>query len=94
HRLKSVICSTAEQQILARQFGGIVIQDNTCLTNRYDLTLMLFIGVDSENNSVVLAQGFFSDELTTSFLWALKHYCTICGGHTEVSKASSSRNGL
>ena len=61
---------------------------------RYDLKLMLFIGVDSENKSVDLAQGFFSDEQTTSFLWALKRYCTICGGHTEVSKASSSRNGL
>ncbi|CAM9288476.1 unnamed protein product, partial [Laminaria digitata] len=84
HRLKSVIWSTAEQQILARQFGGIVIQDNTCLTNRYDLKLMLFIGVDSENKSIVLAQGFFSDEQTTSFLWALKHYCNICGGHPEL----------
>ena len=38
HRLKSVIWSTAEQQILARQFGGIVIQDNTCLTNRCGLS--------------------------------------------------------
>lgn len=34
HRLKSVFWSTADQQILARQFGGVVIQDNTCLTNR------------------------------------------------------------
>ena len=34
HRLKSVICSTAEQQVLPRQFGGIIIQGNTCLTNR------------------------------------------------------------
>ena len=34
HRLKSVIWSTAEQQVLARQFGGIVTQDSTCLTNR------------------------------------------------------------
>ncbi|CAM9639208.1 unnamed protein product, partial [Laminaria digitata] len=74
HRLMMVFWSTVEQQILARQYGGVVIQDNICLTNRYDLKLMLFIGVDSENKSVVLAQGFFSDEQTTSFLWALKHY--------------------
>lgn len=62
--------------------------------SRYDLKLMLFIGVDSENKSIVFAQGFFSDEQPTSFLWALKHYCNICGGHPEVSKVCSSRNGL
>lgn len=38
HRLKMVIWSTAEQQSLARQFGGIVILDNTCLTNRCGLS--------------------------------------------------------
>lgn len=58
---------------------------------RCDLKLMLFIGVDSENKSIVLAQGLFSDEKTTSFLWALKHYCSICGGHPEVSNAPLSK---
>lgn len=48
--------------------------------------LMLFIGVDSENKTVVFAQGFFSDESTASFKWALDHYCTICGGHPEVGR--------
>lgn len=59
---------------------------------RYDLRLMLFIGVDSENKSIVLAQGFFSGEQTTSFLWALKHYCSICGGHPEVSNTPLKQN--
>lgn len=48
---------------------------------RYDMKLMLFIGVDSENKSVVLAQGFFPDEQTTSFAYAIKHFVQICGGH-------------
>lgn len=34
---------------------------------------MLFIGVDSENKTVVFAQGFFSDESTETFEWALNH---------------------
>lgn len=38
HRLKMVFWSTAEQQILARQYGGVVIQDNTCLTNRCEFS--------------------------------------------------------
>ncbi|CAN0435481.1 unnamed protein product, partial [Ectocarpus sp. 13 AM-2016] len=49
------------------------------------MKLMLFIGVDSENKTIVFAQGFFSDERTASFLWALEHYVEICGGrHPEV----------
>ncbi|CAN0435528.1 unnamed protein product, partial [Ectocarpus sp. 13 AM-2016] len=84
-RLKAVIWSTAEQRVAARQFGHVAIQDNTCLTNRYDMKLMLFIGVDSENKTIVFAPGFFSDEQTASFLWALEHYVEICGGrHPEV----------
>ncbi|CAN0382849.1 unnamed protein product, partial [Laminaria digitata] len=66
-RLNKIFWSTADQQLLAHQYSHLVIQDNTCLTNKYDLKLMLFIGVYSENESVVLAQGFFSDEQTTSF---------------------------
>ncbi|CAN0260765.1 unnamed protein product, partial [Laminaria digitata] len=86
-RLNKIFWSTADQQLLAHQFGHLVIQDNTCLTNKYDLKLMLFIGVDSENKSVVLAQGFFSDEQTTSFAYALKHFVAICGAHPEASGA-------
>lgn len=34
HRLKHVFWSTGQQQVFARQWGGIVLQDNTALTNR------------------------------------------------------------
>lgn len=33
-RLKSIFWSTADQQLLAQQYGHVVIQDNTCLTNK------------------------------------------------------------
>ena len=38
HRLKHVLWSTGQQQVFARQWGGIVIQDNTCLTNRCEFS--------------------------------------------------------
>lgn len=33
--LRSIMWASPEQILLARTYGGIVIQDNTCLTNRY-----------------------------------------------------------
>lgn len=40
---------------------------------------MLFVGVDSENRTVVFAQGFFSDQSSDTYTWALEQYCKICG---------------
>ncbi|CAN0598085.1 unnamed protein product [Laminaria digitata] len=33
-RLNKIFWSTADQQLLAHQYGHLVIQDNTCLTNK------------------------------------------------------------
>ncbi|CAN0466652.1 unnamed protein product, partial [Ascophyllum nodosum] len=63
---------------------GVIIQDNTCFTNRYHLKLCLIIGVDSENKSRVLAQAFLSDEQTASFEYVLNHFVKICGGYPQV----------
>ena len=48
-------------------------------------TCSCVIYVDSENKSVVSAEGFFSDEQTTSFAYVLKHFVAICGEHPKVS---------
>ena len=34
HRLRSVKWPTQNQQVITRQFDGVIIQDNTCLTSR------------------------------------------------------------
>lgn len=35
--LRSIMWASPEQILLARTYGGVVIQDNTCLTNRYGI---------------------------------------------------------
>ena len=40
---------------------------------------------DSEPESVVLVLGFFSDEQTNSFAYAIESFVDICGGHPGVS---------
>ncbi|CAM9950714.1 unnamed protein product, partial [Ectocarpus fasciculatus] len=84
HVLRSIMWASPEQIILARTYGGIVIQDNTCLTNRYDFKLCLFVGVDSENKTVIFAQGLLSNEQISSFDFANRFLLEICGGHPKV----------
>ncbi|CAN0133952.1 unnamed protein product, partial [Ectocarpus sp. 13 AM-2016] len=76
--------ASPKQIILARTNGGVVIQDNTCLTNRcVDVKLSLFMGVNSENKTVIFAQGFLSNEQNSLFDFANRFLLEICGGHPK-----------
>ncbi|CAN0480760.1 unnamed protein product, partial [Hapterophycus canaliculatus] len=83
--LKSIMWASPEKIVAARTFGGVVTQDKTCLTNRYDLKLFLYVGVDKENKTIIFAQGFLSNEQSTSFDFANRFFFDICGGHPKVS---------
>lgn len=52
------------------------------------MKLCLFVGIDSENKTRILAQGFVSDEQVTSFEKTLVFVIKICKGHHEVSVIS------
>eukprot|EP00904_Undaria_pinnatifida_P011630 jgi/Undpi1/7598/HiC_scaffold_23.g10071.m1 len=82
--LRSIMWASPEQVMLARTYGGVVIQDNTCLTNRYDFKLCLYVGVDSENKTIVFAQGFLGNEQSETFDFANQFFLEICGGHPKA----------
>jgi hypothetical protein len=42
----------------AKAFADVVLQDNTCKTNMYDMPLCAFVGVDSSDR---LATGLWLD---------------------------------
>ncbi|EXX68482.1 hypothetical protein RirG_104790 [Rhizophagus irregularis DAOM 197198w] len=55
------------------------VQPNTTLTNKYKWPLSLFLIVDCNNKSCLLAQAFIQDETEESYLWLLK-----CLKHTNI----------
>lgn len=42
------------------------------------------MGVDIENKTVIFAQGFLSNEQSTSFDFANQFFIDVCGGHPKV----------
>jgi len=48
----------------------------------------LYVGVDSENKTIVFAQGFLSNEQSETFDFANQFFLEICGGHPKVSLSS------
>lgn len=47
---------------------------------RAKLPLCVFMGVDSENKTRILAQALLMNEQTESYAFAIKHFVKICAG--------------
>ncbi|EXX55726.1 hypothetical protein RirG_222750 [Rhizophagus irregularis DAOM 197198w] len=56
------------------EYHDIILNDNTAKTNRYNMPLSLFLAVDNNTRSRLVAQALISDETTESYKWILE--CT------------------
>jgi len=57
-----------------RVFGDVVVFDGTYKTNRYNLTLVPFVGVNHHKSTVLFACGILSHEDTESYVWLLRPF--------------------
>src|SRR5436190_9651150 len=57
------------------KYHDVVIHDNTAKTNRYEMALSLFVGVDNNFKTRVLAQALTKYETLTDYNWILQ--CTL-----------------
>jgi len=49
------------------KYHNIILNDNTTKTNRYEMPLSLFLVVDNNTRSRLVAQALMSDETTESY---------------------------
>ena len=71
-RLNGIFWMTSEQQMLYNQYNDVILHDNTALTNHYKWPLSLFVIVDCDNKTRLLAQAFVQDETLETYLWILQ----------------------
>jgi hypothetical protein len=57
------------------KFHDVVIYDNTAKTNRYEMVLSLFVGIDNNFKTRVLAQVLTKYEMQAGYIWILQ--CTL-----------------
>ena len=55
-------------------FGDVVVFDSTYKTNRYNLPLVPFVGVNHHYRTVLFGCGIISHENTDSYVWLLKTF--------------------
>jgi len=71
-RLSGIFWMTSKQQLLFSKYNDVILHDNTALTNRYKWSLSLFIVVDCNNKTCLLAQAFVQDETECSYIWLIQ----------------------
>ncbi|CAB4435557.1 unnamed protein product [Rhizophagus irregularis] len=69
--LSHIFWMNPKQINLWMKFSDVVVCDTTFSTNRYNMSLMLFIGIDKQNRSQLLGQALTRDEREKSFNWIM-----------------------
>ncbi|CAM9383520.1 unnamed protein product [Choristocarpus tenellus] len=80
NQLQSAFWATPEQKDLAFRCGSVVMQETLLTSNRYELPLCLFLGLDEENQLHILCQALLQDKSTTSYMFAISNLVKVCGG--------------
>src|SRR5260363_345078 len=56
---------------LWKHYHDVVVNDNTAKTNAYNMLLNLFVVVDNQHRTRLVAQSLVQDETIGSYIWIL-----------------------
>src|SRR3954470_21782196 len=56
----------------ARRFSDVVLNDNTCKTNKYNMYLSVFLVKDNYGRFRNIANALVEDELASTYIWILQ----------------------
>jgi hypothetical protein len=81
NRLTRLFWMSPTQIAFWLEYHDVILNDNTAKTNRYQMPLSLFLAIDNNTKSRLVAQALVSDETTESYKWILE--CTKNATMTE-----------
>lgn len=79
-RLKSLFWADTRTRVTYSYFGDVICIDTTCLTNKYKVPLVSFIGVNHHGQSVLLGCGLLAGETIESYTWLFRAWLTCMSG--------------
>ncbi|KAI8544275.1 hypothetical protein RHMOL_Rhmol08G0283200 [Rhododendron molle] len=78
--LRNVFWADSRCRVAYGYFGDVVVIDTTCLTENYEVPLVVFTGVNHHGQSVLLGCGLLSGETVESFTWLFRAWLTYMLG--------------
>ncbi|XP_020245311.1 protein FAR1-RELATED SEQUENCE 6-like isoform X2 [Asparagus officinalis] len=79
-RLRNLFWADARSRAAYQYFGDVVTFDTSYLTDKYDLPLVSFVGMNHHGHLVLLGCGLVSDETTETYIWLFKAWLTCMLG--------------
>ncbi|XP_076931607.1 protein FAR1-RELATED SEQUENCE 6-like [Bidens hawaiensis] len=79
-RLRNMIWLDARCRAAVGYFSDVVYFDTSYLSNKYEIPLVTFAGMNHHHQSVLLGCGLLSGETAESYLWVLKSWLISTSG--------------
>ncbi|OMP01396.1 hypothetical protein COLO4_11905 [Corchorus olitorius] len=79
--LRNLFWTDARSRVAYGYFGDVVAIDTTCLTDKYEVPLVSFVGVNHHGQSVLLGCGLLAGETIESYTWLFRAWLTCMLGH-------------
>ncbi|KAJ4718428.1 Far1-related sequence 6 [Melia azedarach] len=83
--LRNLFWTDTRSRAAYSYFVDVVSIDTTCLTEKYDVPLVSFIGVNHHGQSVLLGCGLLAGETIESYTWLFRAWLTCMLGRSPQS---------
>lgn len=78
--VKNVFWADARSRAAGGYFSDVIFFDNTYLSNKYEIPLVAFVGINHHGQPVLLGCGLLAGETTESYVWLLKAWLLCMSG--------------
>ncbi|KAK2448219.1 protein FAR-RED IMPAIRED RESPONSE [Trifolium repens] len=79
-RLRNVLWIDARSRAACGYFSDVIYFDNTYLSNKYEIPLVAFVGLNHHGQTVLLGCGLLAGETTESYAWLFRTWVTCLSG--------------
>ncbi|KAL6312425.1 hypothetical protein AAG906_016379 [Vitis piasezkii] len=78
--LRNVFWIDSRSRAAYGYFGDVVAFDTVCLSNKYEIPLLAFVGVNHHGQPVLLGCGLLADETPETYIWLFRAWLTCMSG--------------
>ncbi|KAK1405220.1 SWIM-type domain-containing protein [Heracleum sosnowskyi] len=78
--LRNVFWIDSRSRAAYMYFSDVIAVDTTCLSNKYEIPLVAFLGVNHHGHSILLGCGLLADESLETYIWLFRAWLTCMLG--------------
>ncbi|KAJ8458129.1 hypothetical protein OPV22_031055 [Ensete ventricosum] len=83
--IRNVFWADARSRAAYEEFGDVVMFDTSYLTNKYNMPLSTFVGVNHHGQAILFGCGLLLDEEVETFIWLFKTWLSCMSGCAPVA---------